>query len=143
MSSTRDLVKKTFNSLQIKHGFITVLKEVKLDKGYMMKFDSENNAILFDPQRIDENFEQGLRYGVYRGYNIEKLILFAVLHELGHYYDYQNNPRAFYIGSKAEYILMELNGMEYAKKLVPPEMTQDFHEFNQIILESYKRDLPE
>ncbi|WP_438351379.1 hypothetical protein ACP8HI_12450 [Paenibacillus sp. FA6] len=143
MSSTRDIVKEQYDILQIEHGFTCALKEEPLDEHYMMVFDSEVNSIVFDPQRVEENFDEGVKFGAFRAYEIEKIILFALIHELGHYYDYQENPNAFCIGSKSEYIQMELNGMQQAKKLVPPHMVREFNEFNRIIIESYKRDLPE
>jgi hypothetical protein len=88
-------------------------------------------------------YKEGLKYGAYRGISISTVILMALIHELGHYYDFQDNPRTFNIGSKDEYIQMELRGIEYSKKLIPNNLIQTFNHFNGIIIDSYKRDLPE
>lgn len=136
--STKELVQKCFFDLKSKHGFTCSLAEEELEENYMMVFDYEKNAIVFDDKRIDEIFAKGVEYGVYKGYDINKLILFCILHELGHYYIYEENKNAFNVKSEEEYIQMEINGIQKAKILVQPEMAHEFHLFNQHILQSYK-----
>lgn len=141
LQKTRDLVMKVYGELKSKHGFSCGLKEENLDQYVMMEFDSKENCIVYDPKRIQENYELGKRVGEYKGYTYETLIMFALLHELGHYYDYQSNPNAFNYTNKQEYIQMERNGISLAKKLVPPGYERMFHDFNESIISSYERDL--
>lgn len=139
--STKDMIREHYSNLKSKHGFTCGLAEENLDEGYMMLFDFEKNDIVYDHKRIEENFQKGTEVGVYKGYDLSKLILFCLVHELGHYYDYKENKDAFNFTNKQEYIQMERNGIKKANRIIPQEMVRDFHIFNQHIIRSYMRDL--
>jgi hypothetical protein len=143
MNEIIDIISTHFDSLKKQHDFTCSLKEEVLKDNYMMVFDSELNAIVYDPFQINKVYREGVQDGAYLGIDLSTIILLSLIHELGHYYDLQDNPKAFYIGSKEEYIQMELRGIEYAKAIVPDNLLQAFNHFNGIIMESYKRDLPE
>ncbi|WCF11644.1 hypothetical protein NDS46_30320 (plasmid) [Paenibacillus thiaminolyticus] len=141
--SISEFVRNTYFELKAKHNFTCSLTEEKLEENYIMVFDYEKNSIVFDSRNMDELYKQGVEHGVYRDLDFNKFVLFCLLHELGHYYDYKENKKAFEVKSKDEYIQMELNGIQKAKQLVPSEMAYEFHWFNQHILKSYKVGLPD
>lgn len=136
MKSTRDLIREIFDQLQKKHQFNCTLSDEPTHR-FMMEFAFESNAIVYDCKMLEQNYEEGSKAGVYR-FGLDKFILFCLVHELGHYYDFQENENAFNYSSKEEYIQMELNGIEKAKRIIPVEDFQDFHYFNQLIIQSYK-----
>lgn len=138
---TKELIEYQFKQLKGKYNFSCGLIEENLDEHYSMVFDSEKNCIVYDCNRIEEVFKQGSDYGVFK-FDFSTFILFCLVHELGHYLDYQEDRNAFCCKSKEEYIQMELRGINKAMQIIPQELTSEFKEFNQLVIDSYRRDLP-
>jgi hypothetical protein len=128
---------RIFSELKVKHQLTCELSEEKLDDHFMMVYDYEGNYIAYDPKNIKHNYEEGRKNGFY-AFDFPTYILFLLIHELGHYLDYQNNKNAININSPEEYIQMELNGIQYAKTLIPPQYARQFHDFNMLVIRSYK-----
>lgn len=136
MQTTEEIIKKKFDELQTKHKFSCTLSE-EATHNFMMEFAYDLNAIVYDVKKLEETYEQGVNLGVYK-FNFEKFILFCLVHELGHYYDYQENKDAFKFTNLDEYIKIEENGIKKAMKLITQEDCVRFYFFNQHILQSYR-----
>ena len=140
MEKIRKLTEQIFSELKEKHQITCDLREEKLEENFMMVYDYEGNYIAYDPENIKQNYEDGKKYGYY-SFDFPTYILFLLTHELGHYLDYQNNKDAFNINSPEEYIKMELTGIKYAMRLIDPQYAQQFHDFNMLVIKSYKEAL--
>lgn len=134
--NTRELIYRIFDELKTKHQFDCGLSDNPTDN-FMMEYDWENNVIVYDISKLEETYREGSEIGFYK-YDIERFLLFCLVHELGHYYDYKENKNAFNFSSKEEYIQIELNGIQKAKRIIPVEYSREFHLFNRHIIESYK-----
>lgn len=139
---TKELIEYHYNELKVKHNFLCGLIEENLNENYAMVFSSEKNCIVYDCNNIEKMFEQGKDCGLFN-FDFSTFILFCLVHELGHYLDYQDDRNAFYCKSKEEYIQMELRGINKGMQIIPQELASEFREFNQHVIDSYRRHLPE
>lgn len=120
------LIQKCYEELKAKHGFTCGLTQEELSENYAMVFDHRENNIVFDPRNVQEMYRQGRNYGAYK-FDFPVFIQFCMTHELGHYYDFQENPNAFTYKSKDEYIQMEARGIKKAMELIPSELASEFY----------------
>lgn len=138
--TTKDVVESHYNELKNRIQFTCDLMENELDEDYMMAFHYKNNTIIYDIKWIDEVYKKGMLAGIFR-YDKSRFILFCLVHELGHYYDYQENKDNFKHDTKQEYIQMEKRGIKKANKIIPFDVALDFSIFNKLIIENYERDM--
>lgn len=136
------LIQKTYEELKAEHGFSCGLEEEKLSENYAMVIDHSENNIVYDPKNVQKMYREGRIYGAYK-FDFPIFIRFCMTHELGHYYDFQENPDKFTYRNKDEYIQMELRGIKKAMELISTELVSEFYSFNQLSIEHYQRDLSE
>ncbi|ATF13618.1 hypothetical protein A616_17015 [Brevibacillus brevis X23] len=139
---TKELIMKQYETLKEKHQFFCDLIEEELDEHYSMLFDPNMNSIVYDCSRIEEVYKKGKKYGFY-DFDLSTFILLGLVHEIGHYYDHEENPEGFRCSSKEEYLQLEIRGMRKAEQIIPKHLSHKFKIFNQLILDSYQKDLPE
>ncbi|MFT9370383.1 hypothetical protein [Paenibacillus polymyxa] len=132
------IIYEEFERLRQEYNLECSVREQELEEGYSMRFDPDNNRIIFDENRINIAFNYGKKFGYISSNDIYIHILFLLSHEIGHYHDHNENPNGFYVNSEEEYLQLEVNAWQKSKYMIPDDLKEEFDKFNLRIIDSYK-----